>query len=321
MVAVVAVVCWVGVAAAGDSAEDRVLWPDDPRFERGFALLAPEPGRRVVIGTIPGPAGGAPLWHIAQWNSQVPLKPSDGVRTPTAWGASNAARCVRVEADGTLTLAANAILEYGGRLRERGEPWPHLLVQQLFSREFRLRDLSAIEFSAEVRVNRCVPAVNASLNPKLHAAQLLMFFTVQNRDRASPAFGDYLWFGIPLFDSRHRHPALYRAPDTGTGKFIWRAPANAFTDRSPHDGQWCRYRADLRPLMLRAVAEARERGFLQSGLAAEDHTVRSLNLGWELTGPFDVEAQIRGLTMDAKMAPAPEGAQAFSPHTTNGGRS
>ncbi len=244
----------------------------------------------------------------AQWGSRFPLAPSDGFLAPHAWGASNTARSVRVEADGTLTLAANAVLEYDGRLRQRGEPWPHLLVQQYFAREYRLRELSAIEFSVDVRVARCAPAAGVSLTPRLHAAQLLLFLTVQNRDRASPAFGDYLWFGVPLFDSRERRPTLYRAPDTGTGKFIWTAPAEAFTDRSTHDGQWCRYRADLRPLMLRAVAEARERGFLQSSLAAEEHTVRYINLGWELPGPFDVEAQIRGLRIEPVLAPNGKGA-------------
>jgi len=292
-------------AFAAEKLGNPVIVPQDLRFERGFVLLAPEPGRKRPIGVLPGPVSQEPLWQIAQWNSCVPLGPSDAFRGENDFGGSNAARSVRVAQDGTLTLAARASLEYGGRLRQSGEPWPHLLIGQKLVEPLQLCAFTAIQFSIEVQVSRCEPPPGVLLEPRRHAAQLLLFLTVQNLRRGSPTYGDFLWFGIPLFDSRRRHPPAYRAPDTASGKLIWTAPADVFTSQTPHDGGWCRFEADLRPLMLRAVAEARERGFLLSDLRPEEHSVAALSLGWELPGPFDVEAHMRRLQIEGKRGTAP----------------
>lgn len=287
-------------AAAFARTQDKVApLLRDERFEQGVVLLSPEPGRKVRIGVLLGRPDADPVWELAQWSSRFPLTPVHHFVNDGSWGASNAARYVLVDGHGTVTLAANGILEYGGRLREPNEPWPHLLLQQTFVAPPRLRDLAAIELSAQVRVGRCVAPPELSLNPRRHAAQLLMFLTVQNLERSSSTYGDYLWFGVPFYDSRRTHPSQYIAPDKATGKLIWTAPAEALTQATPHGGEWCQFRADLLPFMMRAVEDARTRGFLRSELLPGDHRLTSLNVGWELPGPFDVEAQIRGLNLRA----------------------
>jgi hypothetical protein len=45
-------------------------------------------------------------------------------------------------------------------------------------------------------------------DPRRHTAQFVFYLTVQNRNRQSGGFGDYYWFGVPLYDARYRLMAM-----------------------------------------------------------------------------------------------------------------
>jgi len=54
---------------------------------------------------------------------------------------------------------------------------------------------------------------------------------------------------------------------------------------------------DLLGLMREAVEAAWARGFLSSSKQPGDYAIGGLNMGWELPGTFDVELEIRNLSL------------------------
>lgn len=276
----------------------------DPGFLHGFQILAPAPGKAVPTGVLAGWEAGPPRWKLAQWSSRFPLSTNAVEASPQSLIYSNAAKVVMLRrgphAGGAeLVLSVMGSVEYGTRARQAGEPWVHLLIEQSFTNRPSLTQLERVDLQLEARLlqNRKVDAPD--YHPSRHAAQFLMYLTVQNLNRQSPGYGKYLWFGVPLYDDRERMPRGHQAPDTGTGMFIFNPPASAYARQSLHDGQWVKFSANLLPLMLEGLKTAWQRGFLSESQNLDDYHLSSMNLGWEVPGIFDVSAAVRGLSVEA----------------------
>jgi hypothetical protein len=241
----------------------------------------------------------APVWGLCQWSSRFPLDASFARTSAGALVCSNDAKGVVVRPRrGELTLAVNSAVEYGPQARAAADPWVHLLAEQDFAAPAGLGDLRAARLHVEARLLRATNRHRGDYSPDRHAAQFQIFFIVQNRNRASPGFGDYLWFGVPLYDSRHRFPEEFKARDFGgTGRFIFTPGGRAFTDRSTHDGRWVTIEKDLLPLLREALETAWARGFLPASRAIGDYALTGMNLGWEVPGTFEVALQIRRLSL------------------------
>jgi hypothetical protein len=261
----------------------------------------------MVYGRLAGAAGESePAWDLDQWSSWFPLaaEPPDtakpGVRRWTntgkavTWGEAGTK-----EAD--LSLAVNAIVEYAQRARKPGEPWVHLLVEQRFADPPSLATLIAARLRLKARLLRSEFHRTEDYSPGLHAAQCQMFLMLQNRNRESRGFGKLVWFGIPLYDDRSRFPKEHKAQDTGgTAMFIFTPGGEVFADRSAHDRDWIRVEKELRPLFLDALEAAWARGFLRESRDLADYRVTGMNLGWEVPGLFDVEMQVRELSLEVR---------------------
>jgi hypothetical protein len=279
----------------------------DPHFRTGFHLIEPKPGQRVVYGRLAGAAGDAePAWDLDQWSSRFPVAaeppalPKPGVRR---W--SNAGKTVTCGEAGTteadLSLAVNALAEYEHRARKSGEPWVHLLVEQKFAEAPSLAALTSARLRLQARLLRSELHRTDDFSPGLHAAQFQMFLMLQNRNRESPGFGRLVWFGIPLYDDRSRFPKEHKAEDTGgTAMFIFTPGGEVFTDCSAHDRGWIRVDKELRPLLLEALKTAWQTGFLRESRDRADYRVAGMNLGWEVPGLFDVEMQVRDLSLEVR---------------------
>ena len=274
----------------------------DPSFRHGFVLLRPEPGRKVECGTVRGPGAGEPAWHLAQWSSRHSFVATTAVSRADggAVRVANAGRELGFGGDdGILSLAVHASAEYGDRARARGEPWVHLLVEQPVATLPRLAGLASLRLHVEARRGRADLVREAGYDPRHHAAQFQIFLSIQNRERGSPGFGDYLWFGIPIYDNRTRTHRTYAAPDTGTGKFIYTAASEHFTRGSTHDDGWVTFDGELLPLIREGLAAARAKGFLKESADEALFRVAALNMGWEVPGTFDVAMQVRRLSLAA----------------------
>jgi hypothetical protein len=212
---------------------------------------------------------------------------------------SNAAKSITLQSRGAdLVLAANSAVEYGLASRKAGESWVHLLVEQEFGRSPFLNTLSGAQFHFEGRLRRSTSLHRDDYDPGVHAAQFQVFFTLQKRNRQSAGYGDFLWFGIPIYDNRHAHPPEFKSKDFGgTGKFIFTPTATNFTRASAHGGDWIVIDRDLLPLMRQGLETAWEKGFLSGSKSMADYAIGGMNMGWELPGMFDVALETRDLSL------------------------
>jgi hypothetical protein len=275
----------------------------DPHFQQGFILLDPIPGKKVPYGELrPADNREKPVWQLSQWSSKHPL--AAGTNGQFASGTlrwANSAKTVTLGQNGNagadLSLGVNAGVEYGPRARRQGEPWVHLLVEQQFEQPPSLAGLSEARLRIEARLLRSKLVKTDDYAPGLHAAQFQIFFTLQNFNPASPGYRRYLWFGVPIYDDRHRVPAAHKSQDTGTEMFIFTPGGEVFTAQSAHDRQWIAIDQDLLPLMREALATAWQRGFLTESKTLADYRIGGMNMGWEVPGLFDVELQVRNLSL------------------------
>ncbi len=289
-------------AASAKPAQRQLI--RDARFRHGFTLIAPKPGKRVAYGQLPGESPTAkPVWDLDQWSSRFPLAAQPPQVVPDgALRFANKAKCVTLGAAGAhradISLAVYGHIEYDGKARKAGEPWVHLLLLQPIENPPSLGDISAARFHVEARLLHSKLFRTEDYRPTLHAAQAQVFFSVQNRNRTSPGYGQYLWFGVPLYDDRFLSPEEYQAKDTGgTDMFIYTPAARVFTNRSAHDGDWITIDTDILPLMHQGLTAAWEHGFLKDSRDCADYRIAEMNIGWEVPGLFDVEMQFRNLSL------------------------
>jgi hypothetical protein len=307
--------CYASLApGAAENAEREVI--QDNHFRRGFVLWEPQPGKHVRYGEVSGPdSSGKPVWGLSQWSSRYPIEPNS--LSTDATGAivlSNISKVIRFGAPPgnapDLGLAVNTQPEYGSQARRQGEPWVHLLVEQEFADPPFLHRLASAKFHLEAKLRSSTNLHRGDYSPDLHAAQFQVFLTVQNRNKESPGYGDLVWFGIPVYDSRHRHPPEFKAKDFGgTEKFIFTPPGTTYTTRSAHDGEWITINRDLLPLMREGVELAWSRGFLSRSKQHRDYAIGGMNMGWELPGTFHVELEVRNLSLRVRTQPSSEKAR------------
>jgi hypothetical protein len=283
---------------------------DDTRFERGFTVWSPKPGRHTREGQIqPSDSTKMPLWGLAQWHSRFTLAEAERERLPSGQTRFfDGAKGVTFfppgeEADMALTLAGN--VEYEGKAPQPGDPWPHLLAERKLLRQPCIADLAAVPMTVRYRLVQADIHRPSGFDLRRHTAQFVFYLTVQNRNRKSAGYGDYFWFGVPMYDTRYRQPRAHKAVDKGsdrkpaTGKFIFNPGGEQYTSQSAHDGEWVTIEKDLLPLIHEGLSTAWARGYLQDSQQIADYRLTSMNTGWEVTGPIDVEMQVAGLQLEA----------------------
>ena len=270
----------------------------DRFFRRGFNVLAPQEGKRVAEGMLRlTSTAQLPIWDIAQWNSKFSIANAEPfLHANGDISFSNAAKYIRVSTNGLIVLGAKASFEYGTRARRKGEPWPHLLIAQKFQTRPAVAELKHAVLHVAVRLPKAAAWPTLEHTPKLHAAQFQLFITVQNLNRKSAGYGDFFYFGVPLYDNRQRIPGRYAAADRW-GKFIYIPPGDTYTTQSAHDGEWVVINKDLLSLILEGLRTAWNNGYLQDSRDLLDYTLGGINLGWELPGTFDVEMEVRELSL------------------------
>jgi hypothetical protein len=255
-----------------------------------------------------GDGNNVPVWRLCQWATQYSLATAPCVRDADgALSYENRAKRVVVgrsdSARRGLTLEVRGSAEYGSRARKQGESWPHLLVEQDALRLHALDELSGVRLRIRVRLLHSRSGMSAAeYDPGLHAAQFQMFFIVKNIGPASGDRGNYFWFGVPFYDSRHDIPPAYQAADAGkkdaTGKFIYTVAGQALGETSLKTGQWLALDVDLLPHIVKGLREAVTSGYLKSS-DPRDYAVANMNLGWEIPGTFDVAVQVQDLEISA----------------------
>ncbi len=290
------------IVHAGDKGREVI---QDPQFRHGVYLEEPKPGKHVRYGELRMDADKQPAWALLQWSSRFPLNPEASLQSRGGTlTCSNVAKTIilsRRNQHGDVVLAANSGKEYADPGRKAGEPWVHLLVEQHFEPPQPLSNLEFARLHVEARLLKSEPTPGHNYDPDTHAAQFLIYFTLQNRNPRSAGYSDLLWFGIPVYDNRERYPKECKHLDFGgTAKYIFSPNGKTFTTQSAHDGEWITIDKDLSPLMREALEMAWERGFLKDSKTLSDYYIGGMNIGWELPGSFDVGVQVRDLSLKVK---------------------
>ncbi|MCC7373978.1 MAG: hypothetical protein IT581_04940 [Verrucomicrobiales bacterium] len=272
----------------------------DVKFEHGQRAIAPEAGKRRVLGILEGiKFGQEPAWDLDQWNSRFPLLPSAGANFTSRQVHTNAAKWVS-SVRGVLTLGVDSRIEYGNRLRTASsEPWVHLLVEQPITNCPSLDTLGTLRLRIAARLVEAETFRPDGYTPDLHAAQFQLVVTLGNTRAGSPGFGDFLWFVLPLFDDRHPQPPRYVNRDFAdpSAKLIFNPGTDAFTTRRLRDGGWVSIDKDLLPFLKEALAEGWRLGYLAGSRELSDYRLTTINIGWEVPGLNRVAMAIRDLSL------------------------
>ncbi len=274
----------------------------DGHFQKGFHLLEPKPGKRVVYGEIAGLQPGAPVWDLAQWSSRFPLEPTNCFSSGDGQVCSNSAKEIIIGKLGgpaaDLSLGVNAATEYPHARQSASEPWVHLLVQQDLVDPPALGSVTACDFHVEARLKRSHLVSTNDYSPSRHAAQFLVYLTVANRNPKAAGYQECFWFGIPIYDNRERMVSAYEARDFGdTRLFIFTHGSDSFSAKSTHDGEWVTFDRGLLPLIGQGLEHARAKGFIKGPSNLADYRPLGIFIGWEVPGMFEVDLQIRNLSL------------------------
>ncbi len=283
---------------------------EDLKFQRGFNLSFPgsKQGRKVAAVLRAESEIREPRWRLCQWGTRHSLADAKPDRSTNSLTFENIAKRVCVvdsgSTKGDLVLDIRGSREYGSDVRKRGDPWPHLLVEQDVLVRYPLAELSTIDLRLDLRLLSATNNVPESFDPQLHSAQFQLFFVVKNVKRGSPDYGEFFWFGTPFYDWRHDFPRSHMAKDGGkddaSGKFIYSIAGNEILTRPLRDKRWVSVDKNLLPFMLAGLKEAVKRGYLKSD-DPRQYAVVNMNLGWELPGNFDAAIQIRNLDVSVTL--------------------
>lgn len=217
------------------------------------------------------------------------------------------------DGESDLVLGVNAFREYAGVYRKPGGPWPHLYVEQRISNPRghlgeaspNVSEMERLELQSCVRLLYDRPHTGPGFDRRLHAAQFLMFLTVQNLKRPSAGYGDYFWFGISFYDSRREVTTLHAMRDKGspqkkgTDKFIYDVGLAPFTTAVVAERKWVVVRGDLLPHIRAGLHESWKQGYLAASTDPADYRIGSMVIGWEIPGLNDAALALKDLKLTA----------------------
>ena len=300
-------VCFLSVLGAitASNAEAGIELINDPAWLTGFRVIAPKPlGKKVFQGVLNGPLSGErePQWQLAQWSSRFSLAGATPERREDGSIAyRDPAKTVRF-GKGELVLGIDSIIEWKGRSRKKGEPWPHLLVSQEFQdRCPPLSKIATLPFHIEACLVRDDREEPPGYSPRIHAAQCLLYLIIKNVNPASKGRGDFLWLGVPIYDDRGPVKGHVIGGDVAHNKVIFMPPREAYTHQETTLGEWTTFRADLLPLAKEALNAAWEIGKMNDSRNLADYRVAGMNLGWDMPGNHRVEIRFRNLPVKVEM--------------------
>lgn len=206
---------------------------------------------------------------------------------------------------GAIYLESNTEVEYE-RPRNDGEPWVHLLFEQDFSNNLvQVASLDSLAMSATYEITKFEDKMNGQANTNRHAAQLVWYITLQNRNPESSSFGNYIWFGLNLWDNRSsgKSTPLYAAHDGGTSTFIYNPASSAYLMENdgnlPVPNRKVTARLEVLNVARTAFDLAKSRGYL-GNTEYEDLYVGGMNFGFEIPGTYNFGVKFDSIGVFAK---------------------
>lgn len=294
------------------------LFPDN-HFTRGFTAF---PGNKSFEnGTYPEndytesvylkyqAEGENPVWQLQQTGCIYdlndiynPITKKYPERVDGFYQFEGVSNHVYVNPDtGEIKLGLEASKEYEHPRKDR-ENWPHLLLQNALSETITLSELDSLDFTIDLTLHVENKMESKDYNPSLHTAQFLMYFVV-NSMNANDA-GDYFWFGIPFYDYRNTKASKPTAMiDNGTsgntGKVIYQMGTEKIDPSGFKLDHEYQISLNLIDEFQDALLETQKLGRMTS-TTVDDLSISNMNIGFELPGTFDCEADFKNFSLIAK---------------------
>lgn len=286
----------------------------DHRFENGFAVKPQTDGNNEIIGYLTcGELRKTPTMVLAQWYCgywvQNDVKEYsrhnilNGYRRENGmlyeWG--DASKILRLNRDtGALELGLNASREYR-KDRISGEPWPHILIE--YSTEIVSIDkVSSVILYLDFCLEKAACRMSRE-DEELHTAQFVWYAILKNINPCKRDFGKYIWFGCTLYDSRYEEIPLMADIDGGkeinTGTLIYKPSTCEYLPKLPKVGEIGCIRYDITEDLASAFAEGCRQGMF-SDSEFSDMAITGGNIGWEVTGTYDVCMRIDRLELNVR---------------------
>ena len=257
---------------------------NDLNFSKGFnvTLFHANSSNGKIAGTLDYnslKADGETVWKMAQWGCTKDMVADSAFeRNANIIKYADGGKTLQVDVNkqGYITLGINGSVEYT---------------------------------KCESLVDRTIYPVNEEMN----AAQFQWFITLTDTNEQSESYGQAMWFGISMFDTRAlgKTPSGMASYDGGkedsTGLFIYMPSLTqvANTDSCYANvptavvGKDVNIKFNVIPFLKQALKIAKQSGALKG--ATVDHLrIGSTNIGWELPGNYDVEVEIKGFDMYEK---------------------
>jgi len=267
-------------------------------------------------------------WEIAQWASKYNLISQEGdelsghtVSTLGDYGLTKsisskgkqiegeevlAKEVILDTATGAMQLKCNCSAEYD-HPRTSNESWVHLLMQQNYDKDeiFHISSKESIIMESEFVVNECINHMGSAYNSGLHAAQVVWYLKITNKNEESEGYNRGIWFGLGVWDNRSAGSTTpeYIAHDAGTNTLIV-CPASSETYKNrrgltPKVGESAKISVDVIPVLREAFIVAKERGYLP-GSNWDDLYITHTNLGFEMPGTFDIDVSYKSIGVYVK---------------------
>ena len=307
--------CFGGLSGC-EKLESRSLIPD-LYFKQGFKIrdLGGNQGTTDYIGYFPKDANEEEVkWTLAQWSARYSFtdktvseewQPSEGV-----WFVSSPNEVFGMDTNtGLVTFQCNASRCYDTH-RTGSEPWMHLLIETAFIRDDdwgKISELKHATVFVDTQLTKFLDGMGDAFDPGTHAAQFVMYLTVQNLNQDSADYGKYIWFGISMFDNRYEEIAPYYNLDPGTGFMIYSLSSSATRVGSycyrkdgkiqaGEDTPWVSYKKDVLADVKKAFETVQAGGMLENS-TLDDMYIAGMNIGWEVPGTYDVEMLVKNLNV------------------------
>ena len=201
---------------------------------------------------------------------------------------------------GSVIMELNASKEYQ-HPRKAMEGWPHLLLEQGLSETIQINELSALDFTVDLTMLKIENHMEeGTYNPNLHTCQFLMYFVCNSA--SSLDAGDFLWFGVPLYDYRYAVIPESGQADAGTsgntGKFIYSLSTESYLPDGVKVGVKNSIRLNLIHSFGTGLALAHDKGYLVN-TTVDDLSISYMNIGFEIPGTFDCAMQMDNFSLTA----------------------
>lgn len=282
---------------------------DDKSFAKGFHLMGinPDLDERKIFRFLDYEKTNKeekdPTWYMAQWWTKYNFTNARESYQDGMYIYENESRVVKVNpAKGYLYTELNAGVEYDTP-RKHNESWPHILIEQFFSEEVYLKDVEKIIAKLKVKIIKVENKMSdEEYDENNHTAQLCWYFTLNNNPpegkEDSGIIGDYLWFGIPIYD--YRYPTIQKSAiiDSGfegsTNKMIYSMSNDIYLPTPLEFNKEYSIEVDIMPYIKDAYEYAQKHNALVD-VKMKNLMFRYMNFGWELPGTFNVASEIKGL--------------------------